>query len=56
MKLKTIKVRRSRPSALSMALALLLTMLCVYLLSLSSNDDAQQAAAQGSAQADIRLE
>ena len=29
-----VRVRRDRPSALSWALALLLTMLCVYLLTL----------------------
>ena len=36
MKLKTVRVRRNRPSVLSAALALMLTMLFVYLISLSA--------------------
>ena len=58
MKLKTVRVRRSRPSALALALALMLTMLFVYLVSLSAEnrtpDRAASAAATGSA--DVRME
>ena len=36
LKLQTVRVRRSRPSTLSLALALMITMLCVYLGTLAS--------------------
>lgn len=55
MKLKTVRVRRSRPSALAMALALMLTMLCVYLASLPSPVGAQQALAAAPAEGDVHL-
>lgn len=55
MKLKTIRVRRSRPSGLALALALMLTMLCVYMLSLPGGRQAQQASAQTAANANIYL-
>lgn len=58
MKLKTVRVRRSRPSALALALALMLTMLFVYLISLSAGDKAAgnpvSASAVGSAE--VRME
>lgn len=58
MKLETVRVRRSHPSALSAALALMLTMLCVYLISLSTgNEDAVQSTANAtSAQAQVRMD
>lgn len=58
MKLKTIRVRRSHPSALSAALALMLTMLCVYLVSLSCKTEniASPAANTASAQAEVRMD
>lgn len=58
MKLKTVRVRRSHPSALSAALALMLTMLFVYLISLSSatEEDSQSAASAVSATANVRME
>lgn len=55
MKLKTIRVRRSRPSTLALALALMLTMLCVYILSLPGRSQAQQVSAQTAAQADVHM-
>lgn len=55
MKLKTIRVRRTRPSTLALALALMLTMLCVYMLSLPGGNRAQQASVQTAAQADVRM-
>lgn len=55
MKLKTVRVRRSRPSVLSLALALMLTMLCVYILSLSGSPIAQPASAQAVTEAEIHL-
>lgn len=55
MKLKTVRVRRSRPSALALALALMLTMLCVYIASLPSQAGAQQASAANPASADVHL-
>ena len=59
MKLKTIRVRRSRPTAPALALALALTMLFVYLVSLSSvpgqvESDAATASAAG--EAEVRME
>lgn len=59
MKPKTIRIRRSRPSALSLALALMLTMLFVYLISLSASpdaDDGSAVAAQAPGSADVRME
>lgn len=59
MKLKTVRVRRSNPSALALALALMLTMLCVYLISLSAlpkQDTADTSAGQFSSTAEIRME
>lgn len=60
MKLKTMRVRRSRPSTLALALALLLTMLCVYLASLPAapqpEAEADAADAQAAASADVRME
>ncbi len=59
MKLKTVRVPRSRPTAPALALALALTMLCVYLISLSAAPgpapgDAAAASAPG--QAELRME
>lgn len=58
MKLKTVRVRRSRPSALSAALALMLTMLFVYLISLSSNtkNDAHPASSAITTVASVRMD
>lgn len=58
LKLKTMRVRRSHPSALSAALALMLTMLFVYLISLSaaSDSDADSAASATASSANIRME
>lgn len=57
MKLKTVRVRRSNPSALALALALMLTMLCVYLISLSALPEEETAASgQASATAEVRME
>ena len=59
MKLKTIRVRRSYPSAPALALALALTMLCVYLISLSSNPEEMEsgaAAASAAGEAEVRME
>lgn len=55
MKLKTIRVRRRYPSALSMALALMLTMLCVYIISLSGPGSARQVSAAVPAESEIHL-
>lgn len=55
MKLKTVRVRRSRPSALALALALMLTMLCVYIVSLSSPKEIRQASAQSTGSAQVQL-
>jgi len=50
-------MRRSRPSALSLALALMLTMLFVYAVSLSAlPDKAQKTSAQAHTQNEIHLE
>lgn len=58
MKLKTVRVRRSRPSTLSLALALMITMLCVYLGTLASLQrsaaDAASPSAYGSSE--VRME
>lgn len=58
MKLKTVRVRRSRPSTLSIALALMITMLCVYLGTLASlrrsAADAASHSAYGSSE--VRME
>ena len=58
MKLKTVRVRRSRPSALALALALMLTMSCVYLLSLSIRPEkkADAAGVQITGRAEVRME
>ena len=58
MKLKTVRVRRSRPSALSVALALMLTMLFVYLISLSAapKKESGAVAAQAAGSAEVRME
>ena len=58
MKLKTIRVRRSRPTAPALALALALTMLFVYLISLSSAPEQQsgEAAASAAGEAEVRME
>lgn len=55
MKLKTVRVRRSRPSALALALALMLTMLCVYMISLPGTGEAQPTAARSPARAEVHL-
>lgn len=55
MKLQPIRVRRSRPSALAMALALMLTMLCVYIISLSAPEENRQATADIPAESEIHL-
>lgn len=58
MKLKTVRVRRSNPSALALALAMMLTMLCVYLISLSALPEEKTSAAAGqpATTAEIRME
>ena len=59
MKLKTIRVRRSRPSAPALALALALTMLCVYLVSLSAEPGGEEsgaAAASAAGEAEVRMD
>ena len=59
MKLKTIRVRRSRPTAPALALALALTMLFVYLISLSSQPEVAEsgeAAASAAGEAEVRME
>lgn len=58
MKLKTVRVRRSNPSVLALALAMMLTMLCVYLISLSALPEEENNAAAGQAvsTAEIRME
>ena len=58
MKLKTVRVRRNRPSVLSAALALMLTMLFVYLISLSaaSRPESAPAASQAIASSDVRMD
>lgn len=55
MKLKTVRVRRSRPSALALALALMLTMLCVYMISLPGAGEARPTAARTPAEAEVHL-
>jgi len=54
--LETVRVRRSRPSAPALALALMLTMLCVYLISLSGPENTQTAAAQEFSSAEVHME
>lgn len=58
MKLKTVRVRRSRPSVLSLAISLMITMFIVYMVSLPSSPledaDAAMEGMQGSAQ--VRME
>lgn len=56
MPMKTVRVRRSRPSGLSLALALMLTMLFVYAITLSAPEKAQKASAQPHMQQEIHLE
>ncbi|MBP3410760.1 MAG: hypothetical protein J6M10_07160 [Clostridia bacterium] len=58
MKMKTVRVRRSNPSALALALAMMLTMLCVYLISLSAlpEEKTNAAAGQAATTAEIRME
>lgn len=54
--IKTVRLRRSRPSGLSLALALMLTMLFVYAVALSAPERAQKASAQPHMQQEIHLE
>lgn len=56
MKLQTVRVRRSRPSALSLAIALMITMAFVYLISLSAAPEADDAAVQFADSADVHME
>lgn len=56
MPLKTVRVRRSRPSAPALLLALMLTMLFVYAASQSANHSAEQTSAQAHMQKEIRME
>ena len=58
MKLKTVRMRRSSPSTLAFALALMLTMLCVYFLSLSiqPKSGTKAAAIPEKSSAEIRME
>ncbi len=58
MKLQTVRVRRSRPSALSLALALMLTMLFVYLISLAPDSQEVQdiASAHTQGSGEVRME
>lgn len=54
--MSTIRVRRSRPSPIALALALMLTMFFVYAISLSGPDEADDAAAQVTSTAELRME
>ena len=55
--MKTIRVRKSRPSALALALALMLTMLLVYLVSLSgTRPEASSAGARNIVSGEVRLD
>ena len=58
MKLKTVRVRRSNPSALALSLAMMLTMLCVYLISLSALPEKEISTASGhqTASAEVHME
>jgi hypothetical protein len=58
LKLKTVRVRRSNPSALALALTMMLTMLCVYLISLSAMPDekANSVSGQTVSSAEVRME
>lgn len=58
MKLKTVRVRRSRPSTLSLALALMITMLCVYLGTLASLPEpaADTASSEATSGSEVRME
>lgn len=58
MKLETVRVRRSSPSALAFALALMLTMLCVYLISLSALPEKETSitAGQTVVSAEVRMD
>lgn len=54
---RTVRLRRSRPSALSLALALMLTMFFVYMASLSAvPTEAADAAVQPNSTAELRME
>ena len=54
---RTVRLRRSRPSALSLALALMLTMFFVYMASLSAvPTEAADAAVQPTSAAELRME
>lgn len=55
LKLETVRVRRSRPTVPAAALALMLTMLFVYIISLSGRPAAQQTGAQIPAGAEVVL-
>ena len=56
--MKTIRVRRSHPSALSLALALMITMFAVYVASLPavSRERADTASAAAQSSAEVRME
>ena len=56
MPMKTVRMRRSRPSALSLALALMLTMLFVYAVTLSAPEKVRTASSQAQARQEIYLE
>jgi len=58
LKLQTVRVRRNRPSTLSLALALMITMLCVYLGTLASlpKPAADTASAGTFASGEVRME
>ena len=57
MPMKTVRVRRSRPSALALALALALTMLFVYAVTIAASEkEAQNASAQAHMQDEIHLD
>lgn len=58
LKLKTVRVRRSNPSALALALAMMLTMLCVYLISLSAipEQKTNSVSGQTAASAEVHME
>ena len=55
-RMKTVRLRRSRPSTLSMALALMITMLFVYAVTLTAPEKAEKASAQPHMQQEIYLE
>lgn len=56
--MKTVRMRRSRPSVLSLSLALMITMFCVYMASLCTveSKQAETAAVPAAGTAEVRME